>query len=309
MSADPLEIHAGSSGELNVYAYVSGRALKAVDPRGLCDPAVTSCEATGSTAEGGVQYGGGSDTTVVRATAGGGAASPPPRAVPSAPPTGTGGAAAREKGGYGGAVPNPETDPYIDRGGPVFSHQEMTDFALSLPHHQGLAMSTPERAPDYLGHQGRRAAALETGRMAFEIGATTGSLAAGPGFLGEAAVTLPSSLIRFSQSSVSGVGPVAESMAARGWVGPPIDVVRLESGLVTIDNSRLLAAHLTDTPVRAAIHGTGEALPGAMAGRFVSKSGVEATTWGEALQIRIANQNAAYRSLFPEGSWATGVSH
>ncbi len=35
VSADPLEVHDASSGEPNVYAYVSGRALQAVDPLGL----------------------------------------------------------------------------------------------------------------------------------------------------------------------------------------------------------------------------------------------------------------------------------
>jgi hypothetical protein len=44
------------------------------------------------------------------------------------------------------------------------------------------------------------------------------------------------------------------------------------------------------------------ALPASMAGRFG-----DATTWGEAVMSRIGNQNTAYRSLFPEGSLATGV--
>jgi hypothetical protein len=35
VSADPLEVHVGGSGDLNLYAYVSGRALKAIDPLGL----------------------------------------------------------------------------------------------------------------------------------------------------------------------------------------------------------------------------------------------------------------------------------
>jgi hypothetical protein len=97
-------------------------------------------------------------------------------------------------------------------------------------------------------------------------------------------------------------------MAANGWKGAPIDVVKMGDGLVTIDNTRLLAAHMTGTPVQAAIRGANEALPASMAGRFVSRGGVEATTWGEAVMIRIGNQNAAYRSLFPNGSWAVGVS-
>jgi hypothetical protein len=118
----------------------------------------------------------------------------------------------------------------------------------------------------------------------------------------EGVQTLSSSAIRFSQSSVNGLGPITESMAAKGWVGAPIDVVQLESGLTTVDNTRLLAAHLTDTPVQAIVHGAEEALPASMAGRFGN-----ATTWGEAVLNRSAGQNAAYRSLFPNGSWAVGV--
>jgi hypothetical protein len=134
-----------------------------------------------------------------------------------------------------------------------------------------------------------------------------GGLVAGPeeaaADAAEGVSTLSSSAIRFRQSSVNGVGEIAESMAARGWVGAPIDVVEMENGLVTVDNTRLLAAHMTDTPVQAIIHGAGDALPEAMAGRFGA-----ATTWGEAVSARIGGQNAAYRSLFPGGSWATGVT-
>jgi RHS repeat-associated protein len=120
--------------------------------------------------------------------------------------------------------------------------------------------------------------------------------------------TLDAAAIRFSQSSVNGVGEIAKSMAANGWKGAPIDVVKLGDNLVTLDNTRLLAAHLTGTPVQALIRSAGEALPASMAGRFVSRAGVEATTWGEAVMTRIGNQNATYQSLFPSGSWATGVN-
>jgi HNH/Endo VII superfamily toxin with a SHH signature len=43
VSADPLEVQQpGGSGELNEYAYVSGRALQGTDPLGLTDPAFTA---------------------------------------------------------------------------------------------------------------------------------------------------------------------------------------------------------------------------------------------------------------------------
>ncbi len=118
----------------------------------------------------------------------------------------------------------------------------------------------------------------------------------------QSVTTLESSAIRFSQSSVNGVAEIAESMAAKGWAGPPIDVVQMGDGIVTVDNTRLLASHMTSTPVQAIVHGAEEALPESMSGRFGS-----AKTWGEAVQYRIANQNAAYRSRFPGGSVAVGV--
>ncbi len=118
----------------------------------------------------------------------------------------------------------------------------------------------------------------------------------------EGVTTLSSSAIQFSQSSVNAVAEIAQSMAANGWSGGPIDVVQVGDELVTVDNTRLLAASMTDTPVQAVIHGAGEALPELMAGRFGN-----ATTWGEAVMNRIAGQNAAYQSFFPNGSWAVGV--
>jgi hypothetical protein len=76
---------------------------------------------------------------------------------------------------------------------------------------------------------------------------------------------------------------------------------------VTLDNSRVIAAYLTGTPVQATIWSTTDLLPASMAGRFVYSAGVDATTWGEALSIRIGGQNTAYGALYPSGSWYIGV--
>ncbi len=141
--------------------------------------------------------------------------------------------------------------------------------------------------------------------VAPEAGAVSIGASAAPTATG--ARTLSSSEILFSQSSVRGVEEIAASMRASGWVGAPVDVVSIEGRLITIDNTRVLAAHLTGTPVQAIIHGASEALPASMAGRFVSASGVEATTWGEAVLTRIGNQSAGYRSAYPLGSWFTGM--
>jgi hypothetical protein len=119
--------------------------------------------------------------------------------------------------------------------------------------------------------------------------------------------TLDPSKILFSQKSVRDVDPIVASMRAKGWSGAPVDVVAIGSRTITVDNTRILAAHMTGTPVQAVVHAADEALPASMANRFVLKSGAAATTWGEAVMTRIENQGAAYRNAHPAGSWATGV--
>jgi hypothetical protein len=49
-SADPLAVHSPGSADLNVYAYVRGQVLRAVDPTGLqdCDPGAGGCSQSGS---------------------------------------------------------------------------------------------------------------------------------------------------------------------------------------------------------------------------------------------------------------------
>jgi RHS repeat-associated protein len=121
-------------------------------------------------------------------------------------------------------------------------------------------------------------------------------------------VTVDPSNILLSQSSVRGVNVIANSMRAEGWKGPPIDLVSIGGKLISIDNTRVLAAHLAKISVRGVIHRAEEALPASMAGRFMSRSGTEATTWGEAVMTRIGNQNKAYRTANPMGSRITGSS-
>ena len=133
--------------------------------------------------------------------------------------------------------------------------------------------------------------------------AVVGRVSSGTLGAAETVLTLDASAIRFSQSSVNGVEAIANSMRASGWVGEPIDVVSIEGRLITVDNTRLLAAHLTGTPVQAVVHGVGDALPASMAGRFGT-----ATRWGEAVMARIGGQNAAYRAANPLGSWYIGMT-
>ncbi len=98
-------------------------------------------------------------------------------------------------------------------------------------------------------------------------------------------------------------------MRAQGWQGTPIDVVRLPDGtFVTVDNTRLLAAHRAGIEVRAVIHEAGEALPAEFAERFLPRRGPSPQTWGEAVLNRINNQNRIFRETYHQGAPFTGSS-
>ena len=165
---------------------------------------------------------------------------------------------------------------------------------------KGLALTLMLLEAATLGAGHAIVAAVQIGRVA-RLGDDAVRLA-GPAVAG-GVTTLEASAIRFSQSSVNGVEAIANSMRTSGWVGPPVDVVSIGGRLITVDNTRVLAAHLTGTPVQAVIRGAGEALPASMAGRFGT-----ATTWGEAVMARIGGQNAAYRAANPLGSWFIGAT-
>ena len=132
--------------------------------------------------------------------------------------------------------------------------------------------------------------------------------AVGGGEFGEARMvetaTLDASTIRFSQSNVRSTLPkIVESMKANGWLGEPIDVVRMpDGGLTAVDNTRLAAASLTNTPVQARIRGFNEAFPATRAG-----GNLQGATWGEAVTNRIGEQQKMWQRLYPNGSPFTGV--
>jgi RHS repeat-associated protein len=216
ISPDPLTIH-GLGADLNVYAYVSGRALKGIDPNGLCDNTIQTCPPEQTTSEGGEKFGSGSDETVVRSTEG-----PPSYAVtePAAAGggSGSGGATGVQNGGYGDGVPNAENDPYIDQGGWHPSREEKNERMLSLK--PSLVMNTPEGSPDHKGNAYRKAAALQAGAYTFK-----GAEAA-------AMVVLPEALALRAPAAVYGVfdllgRSLAVSGAGRGrkaasiWRLPP----------------------------------------------------------------------------------------
>jgi hypothetical protein len=97
------------------------------------------------------------------------------------------------------------------------------------------------------------------------------------------------------------------SMKANGWMGAPIDVVRMADGtVVTLDNTRVLAAGQAGINVQAVVHDAGEALPPSQIQRFTTSAGAP-STWGQAAQNRIQNQGAAFSNRYPNGFPVTGV--
>jgi hypothetical protein len=113
--------------------------------------------------------------------------------------------------------------------------------------------------------------------------------------------------IRFSQTSVNQVDEIAASMRSNGWVGKPVDAVRMpDGGLTTLNNSRVLAAHEAGIDVQAAVRGFDDAIPGADAAFYPSVKGDLPSTWGEAITNRIGRQSVPYRTRWPSGSPFTG---
>ena len=114
--------------------------------------------------------------------------------------------------------------------------------------------------------------------------------------------------IKFSQNSVNNIDVITESMMQHGWKGAPIDVVRMSDGtLITIDNTRLLAASRTNTLVNSIVHDANKPLTAELAERFTTKQGGTPSTWGEAVMNRINKQNNLYRDIYPNGSRITGA--
>jgi hypothetical protein len=141
-----------------------------------------------------------------------------------------------------------------------------------------------------------------TGGDPTKVGPPTGAGASASLPLVAAPVNVDPAAIRFSQHSVTGASAITDSMRSDGWIGAPIDVVRMPDGeLTTIDNTRVLAARQAGIDVSANVHGFDEPLPADMIGRFTTRSG-PVTTWGQAVSQRIGRQNATLRT-YPLGSW------
>jgi RHS repeat-associated protein len=158
---------------------------------------------------------------------------------------------------------------------------------------EGLGGATATKS--WLSRLKQRAADFEQRRPGVrEGGFVRNPLAKEGGRAAAKGVVNPADL-RWCQTTAGGRGRAAEiraSMAARGWDGPPIDVVRTADGLVTVDHTRAAVAleqEITQVPVR--IHAPGEALPADMLTRPWNRAGGTASTWGEAVALRGAGQS------------------
>jgi hypothetical protein len=90
-----------------------------------------------------------------------------------------------------------------------------------------------------------------------------------------------------------------DDMAANGWRGDPVDVVRMpDGGLTAFDNRRVVAANNAGINVQARIHAFDDAFP---AGRLPSGKGEVPGTWGQAVTDRIAGQKPSWRNCYPMG--------
>ena len=115
--------------------------------------------------------------------------------------------------------------------------------------------------------------------------------------------------IRFSQSSVNGAKEIISIMKEHGWKGTPIDVVIMpDNKITTIDNTRVVAARYAGIDTHSIIHKFDDILPSEMVERFTTPKGKIPVTWGDAITLRIGNQNKEFRTIYPYGSQYTGWS-
>jgi uncharacterized NAD-dependent epimerase/dehydratase family protein len=116
-------------------------------------------------------------------------------------------------------------------------------------------------------------------------------------------------VIKFSQSSVNGVEELTENMRKIGWPDSAgaIDVVKMVDGtLVTVDNTRVLAASRAGVNVKATVRAAEETVDLNRAITLKDRAGNTPNTWGQAVKNRISNQSKAYQEKYPNGSYVTG---
>lgn len=90
---------------------------------------------------------------------------------------------------------------------------------------------------------------------------------------------------------------------AYGMIAATAFTIDVFAFYTTVDNTRLLAARRTGIEVRANAHNYDDLIPEDMAVRFANKKGELPTTWGEAIENRIKNQNSTFKSNYESGSF------
>jgi hypothetical protein len=121
------------------------------------------------------------------------------------------------------------------------------------------------------------------------------------------AFDIPNDAVRFSQKSVSfnkidratgahyTYDDIVRSMRDEGWVGDAVDIVHMpDSGLTSVDNTRILAAREAGISVKGVIHDPGDPLTVDEIDRFAPKHGSDPVSWGDALSQRIGRQGASW---------------
>lgn len=111
--------------------------------------------------------------------------------------------------------------------------------------------------------------------------------------------------IRYSQTSINNLEAIIKSMKEGGWIGDPIDVVRMDDGkITTLDNTRVAAARETGIFIKAIIHESAEPiLDQKIKDRFYTRKGGMPQTWGDAVNNRIGKQSTTFRNNYPNGSY------
>ena len=170
---------------------------------------------------------------------------------------------------------------------------------------KAMATDRPGQEADYFGIM-KASVGMSVSVLGLGIGGEGGSLTT-KGI--DAVESMSPSAIRFSQRSVSGLDDIVKSMAANGWKGEAIDVVRMsDGGLTTVDNTRVLASHLAGIDAKVRIHEGTSKLPTEFIERFTTDRGGVPKTWEDAVVNRIGNQGSKFRNQYPMGSPITGIS-
>ncbi|GAA2081734.1 hypothetical protein GCM10009840_17080 [Pseudolysinimonas kribbensis] len=96
---------------------------------------------------------------------------------------------------------------------------------------------------------------------------------------------------------------IVKSMKTDGWVGKPVDAVRMPDGAISsVDNTRVLAAHHSGVPIQARVHEFADPLPPQQLVRLGRLDG-SAPTWGDFATSRIERQGPTWAGQNPFGSF------